>query len=78
MIAGVLAYFWQRFLWLGWIGKGFAIAALLYGTGWLVGTAGLDELAVQFGQAGLYVVAFPLTALIIRGIWRHSTAHHRK
>lgn len=78
MIVSALAYLWQRFLWLGWIGKGFAIAALLYGTGWLVGKIGLDELAVQFGQAGLYVVAFPLTALIIRGIWRHSTAHHRK
>lgn len=77
MFSSVLAYFWQRFLWLSWIGKGFAIAALLYGTGWIVGTVGLNELAVQFGQAGLYVVAFPLTALIIRGIWKHATAHHR-
>jgi len=78
MASSVFAYFWQRFLWLGWIGKGFAIAALLYGTGWIVGMVGFAELALQFGEAGLYVVAFPLTALIIRGIWRHSTAHHRK
>jgi|GEM_PF-5598312 len=73
----MFALLWQRFLWLGWIGKGFAVAALLYGTGWVVGKIGLDELAIQFGQAGLYVFAFPLTALIIRFLWRKGTEHHR-
>lgn len=74
----MLTYLWQRFLWLGWIGKLFAVAIALYSTGWVVGTLGLNEMARELGVIALYIAAFPITAIIIRGIWRHATAHHRK
>jgi hypothetical protein len=68
----VLAFLWQRFLFLGWIGKFVAVAALLYGLGWIFGTLGAHSAARQLGSGGLYVLAFPLTALAIRQIWRLS------
>lgn len=37
----MFALLWQRFLRLEWIGKGFVVAALLVGTGWIVGKLGL-------------------------------------
>lgn len=77
-IGRVFSYLWQRFLELGWIGKGLAVAALIYATGWLVGSLGLSGMARELGEVALYIAAFPITAIIIRGIWRHATAHHRK
>lgn len=74
----ILLYLWQRFLWLGWIGKGFAVSITLYGAGWVLGNLGMDGAARSLGEAALYLVAFPITALIIIGLWRHFTAHHRK
>jgi type IV secretory pathway VirB2 component (pilin) len=68
----VLTYLWRRFLFLGWIGKFVAVAVILYGLGWIFGTLGADGAARQLGSAGLYVLAFPLTALAIRQLWRLS------
>lgn len=69
---------WSRWLAFGWIGKLFAIAALIYGTGWVVGSIGLNGMGRELGKIALYVVAFPIAALIIRWLWRDATAHHRK
>lgn len=68
----MLTYLWQRFLFLGWIGKFVAVAVLLYGLGWIFGTLGAHAAARQLGSAGLYVLAFPLAALAIRQLWRLS------
>lgn len=78
MAAAALSRLWQRFLRLGWIGKMFAAAIAIYAVGWMVGSLGLHDLARGFGRLALYVVAFPITAVVIRGIWRGATAHHRK
>jgi hypothetical protein len=78
MAAAALSHLWQRFLWLGWIGKLFAVAIAIYVVGWIVGALGMNDLARGFGRLALYVVAFPITAAIIRGIWRGATTHHRQ
>ena len=74
----MLISLWQRFLWLGWIGKLIVIAALLYGVGWIFELLGAHQIARQFGSAGLFVLAFPLAALFIRLIWHDATSHHQR
>lgn len=73
----MLAFAWARFLWLGWIGKGVAVSVLLYGLGWAVGTLGADGMARELAKLSLYVVAFPIAALVIRQLWREGTRRHR-
>lgn len=70
----MLAYVWQRFLFLSWIGKGVAIGVLLYGLGWVFGNLGAHAAARQLASAGLFVLAFPLAAIVIRWVWRNYTA----
>jgi hypothetical protein len=65
----MLVYLWQRFLFLGWIGKLIVVAVLLYAVGWVFGTLGAHHVARQLGSAGLFVLAFPLTWLFIRMVW---------
>jgi hypothetical protein len=77
-MAEVLRLLWQRFWRLGWIGRLFAIAAVIYLAGWTVGTIGLNGLARELGTTALYIAAFPLTALALRALWARSTAHHRR
>jgi hypothetical protein len=74
----ILMAIWQRWLLLGWIGRISSLAAALYAFGWVLGNLGLNEMARELGAVALYIAAFPITALIIRGLWRHSTAHHRR
>jgi hypothetical protein len=74
----MLGFLWWRWWALGWIGKLFAVAIVLYGTGWVFGNLGLNEMARELGTVALYIAAFPITALIIRWIWRDATAHHRR
>jgi hypothetical protein len=78
LVQSIVAQLWQRFLWLGWIGKLFAVAMALYGTGWVLGNLGLHGMGRELGTIALYIAAFPITALIIRWLWRDATAHHRK
>jgi len=73
MAAAAFSRLWQGFLQLGWIGKMFAAAIAIYVVGWIVGTLGMHDLARAFGRLALYVVAFPITAVVIRTIWRTFT-----
>jgi fucose permease len=68
----IFAYLWQRFLWLGWIGKAVTIIILLYGFGWIVGSLGAREMSHQLGYAGAVVLALLVTALICRALWRRA------
>ena len=74
----MLISLWQRFLWLGWIGKLIAVAIVLYGIGWIFGTLGAHGIARQLGSAGIYVLGVLLAVLVIRLIWRDATSHHRR
>jgi len=73
----MLGVLWQRFLWLGWIGKTVTVIAALYGFGWILGNLGLDSAARSLGSTAIYIGSFLLTALVIRGLWRWGTARHR-
>jgi membrane protein DedA with SNARE-associated domain len=77
VVASAFAYLWQRFLWLGWIGKLVVVVVLLYGVGWLFGAIGMEEAACEFGSAGAVVLALLLTALVIRLIWRRHAGRLR-
>jgi hypothetical protein len=74
----VLLYLWQRFLWLGWIGKTVTVIVALYGIGWVVGSLGADSLSREFGSAGAAVIAVLATALIIRLIWQSKAGRPRR
>ena len=69
-LLSVLRFFWERFLILGWIGKGVAIFLTLYGTGWVFGTLGAHGLAERLGSAGKFVLSLLLVALLFILIWR--------
>lgn len=73
----VFAYFWQRFLWLGWIGKAVTIILVLYGLGWAVGGLGWESASHEIGSAGAAALAVLATALIIRLIWQRHTGRPR-
>lgn len=74
----MIAYLWQRFLWLGWIGKTVTVIFLLYGVAWVVGGLGAEGMAQQLGSAAAVVVAVLATALIIRLIWRNHAGSPRR
>jgi hypothetical protein len=74
----MLSYLWQRFLWLGWIGKAVTVILLLYGIAWIVGGLGAEGMATQLGSAAAAVVAILATALIIRLIWRNHAGRPRR
>ncbi len=78
LVGGLVQAVWWRWLAFGWIGRVGWLAAALYAFGWTLGNLGFNEMARELGATALYIAAFPITALIIRGLWRHSTAHHRK
>lgn len=69
---------WQRFLFLGWVGRTATVIVALYGTGWVLGSLGLDHMARQLGEAAILILSILLTALFIRFLWRSATAHHRR
>jgi membrane protein DedA with SNARE-associated domain len=72
MARGVFDYIWARFLWLTWTGRLISIAVTIYALGWAFGTLGAHHAARQFGSVALYVLAFPLTWLFIRLVWKMS------
>lgn len=78
LVSAVGQAVWWRWLSFGWIGRVASIAIALYAFGWVLGNLGMNSAARSLGETALYIGAFPVTALIIRGIWRHSTAHHRR
>ena len=78
LVGGLFRGVWWRWLAFGWIGRFGSLAAALYAFGWMVGSLGLNEMARELGTVALYIAAFPITALVIRWIWRDATAHHRK
>jgi membrane protein DedA with SNARE-associated domain len=68
----VLAYLWQRFLWLGWIAKAVVVVVVLYALGWIAGAAGLDGAAHSLALAAIFVAGLLLAGALIRVIWRLS------
>ena len=72
----VLTYLWQRFLWLGWIGKAITVIVVLFGTGWALGNLGADSTARSLGAAGITVLSVLLAGLFIRLLWQRGTARH--
>jgi predicted MFS family arabinose efflux permease len=74
----MFAYLWQRFLWLGWIGKAVTVILLLYGVAWIVGGLGAEGMAQQLGSAAAIVVAVLATALIIRHLWSNHAGRPRR
>jgi len=78
LVNGLTRTVWWRWLALSWISKAFSVALLIYAIGWIVGNLGWNEMARDLGVAALYIAAFPVTALVMRGLWRSATAHHRR
>jgi len=74
----MLLYIWQRFLWLGWIGKTVAVIVVLGGVSWIFGKLGRHDVARNFGSIALHILGVLLALLLIRLIWRDATSHHRK
>ena len=74
----MLLSIWQRFLWLGWIGKTIVIIVVLSGISWIFGRLGGHDIARSFGSVALYILGALLALLFIRLIWRDATSHHRK
>lgn len=67
----VLAFIWERFLILSWMGRTIAVIVGLYSAGWILGGLGLDFTARQLGSVAVLVLSLLLTWLIIRWVWRH-------
>jgi hypothetical protein len=61
----------------GWLGRFVAIAVGLYALGWIMGNAGMDSPAQQFGSAAIFVASLIAAWLFIRLLWNGATAHHR-
>lgn len=66
----LLSYIWQRFLFLGWVGKGVAIFLILYVTAWALDNLGIDAAAHQFKEKALFILGALFIALFFRMIWR--------
>lgn len=77
LVSAVGRAVWWRWLSFGWIGRVMAIAIAFYAFGWVLGNLGMNTAARSLGEAALYIAAFPITALIIRLVWRDATARHQ-
>lgn len=68
---------WNRFLGLTLIGKGFAVAVVLFAFGWVLDQLGLNGFARELTGAAWLVFSLVITAVIIRHIWLRFTKRSR-
>jgi membrane protein DedA with SNARE-associated domain len=69
---------WQRFLFLGWIGRVVTVVVVLYAIGWAFGNFGFDGIARQLSEAAILILSVLLTALFIRLLWRDLPTRRRR
>lgn len=60
------------------LGKGVAMGAAIWVTGWVVGSIGFQSLAGSLGSVALTVFAVVATALVMKLLWTRHTSSFRR